>query len=1406
MKNKQLFKRMGTMLLASLLAMTALMAQTVTVQVNEAGGLWDTLEAKGITDFSTVKSLKVSGTLGDADYLLIKNLMSELEDVDLSGTSITEMPEAVFRDKKALKTVRLPEGMTSINHYLFECCGALSSVTFGSAPHVDGHITFASAMQYIGGESFDGCVQLTHLDFSKCTNLNTFEWNAFSHCYRLQEVQFPSTGNIRLAGGVFNLDPNYGEENNLGTGPQSLTLTKAISQIEGYCLPPRLTTLFVERTEPANCSDDAFDNQDKDNLTIYVPVGTKKLYAVANGWTRMYTRMQETGIKINISGFGTLQQDSRTYTDGSVLFNTQGTAVTLKGVPEAGCELLSVKLNGTAVSIGSNGTFTLPAGSTTGTLDVAFSANMLTIDNPNGGELYSKLQAMDVNPRTLRTLKVTGRLTATDWSVISGVMKALEAIDLSETSVTAVPDNAFKENKVLKSVILPTTVVKIGNNAFQYCDVATVEGCDNVTEIGEYAFDCCSKLKKFPFGDKLQSMGSAAFFGCSSLPEELVMPATVVDIGWWATFSCSSIRRFDLSQCVLNCAFHNNTFGEATSVILPEKGSYQMHGDAMADAKMTELVLPANLTYLGERAMPETLKKLFVRHSSPTKLEVNNESPFSRVDVTMCELYVPKGTSQAYSMAKHWADFMNIKEYGLLVHISSEGKLLVGTRQVADEQYFFPSGSNTVFSVEPNAGWMLDKVMLDDDSIAVSNNQFTLTANQTEGELTITFRPKQYNLQLTINGEGQVKLGEQVFTASTTIKADSLSVLNFTLEPAQGLVVSTISYNGQESVVQNGGKTYVTPAITANATLAITFAAAGEQGDVATYIVSTGDNGTIEYKNTTLLPQTTIAVKKGEAAVFTFKPDKYYAVDKVRLNGTDVTTQLNSQNQLTIEQVDAPATLEATFRVNAEIVVELTDENRLSNLLSSEQRKMVTKLTVSGPLYDEDFWLMRDEMPQLAEVDLWQAQREDIPSQAFCVNADWDNAVGKRSLKSIRLPEGVHHIGWFAFASCTNLSEVNFSELKQLESIEDRAFQYTALHQLDLSNTRMTEVGSGQFYQLKNLVEIRLPQTLERLNDIYRECNFTEVDLSHLTNLKTLNGTFYNSKQLQKVVLPEGLTTIMSAFQDCTSLTSVNIPKSVTTIGESAFWNAGIQRIDLSGHTNLTTLGGNAFIFCRQLQEVLLPASLVQIGGAAFNECTSLKSIDLSNTQVEIISGYTFNGCYSLENVKLPETLTSLGDHAFSNTKLGGIFELPRSLTYISALAFENTQIAVIKTDATLPPTLENASAFPESIVAAFVPEGSAGVYKEAPVWEDLNIMDKEVHADVTVSSEGNLAIDIMEQAGVAPALVTHLKVHGPLNATDFAVMRSNMTLLYDLDLEDAQVNMIPDNAFLDKKAPTRPL
>lgn len=69
---------------------------------------------------------------------------------------------------------------------------------------------------------------------------------------------------------------------------------------------------------------------------------------------------------------------------------------------------------------------------------------------------------------------------------------------------------------------------------------------------------------------------------------------------------------------------------------------------------------------------------------------------------------------------------------------------------------------------------------------------------------------------------------------------------------------------------------------------------------------------------------------------------------------------------------------------------------------------------------------------------------------SFCINQDADNETGKRSLQRIRLPQHLKNIDYCAFAGCSNLKEVNFTELEELETISRRAFNSTGLSEIDL--------------------------------------------------------------------------------------------------------------------------------------------------------------------------------------------------------------------------------------------------------------------------------------------------------------------------------------------------------------------
>ena len=1406
----------------------AFTSNPVAIDNANGGELRDKLADFGI-DPSALMALKVTGTIASRDWTYIRNSLPMLEVLDISETDVTSIPDQALQDHQKLTTIHLPSTVTTIGSTAFYNCPQLTTVegydnvqeigssAFGECQKLS-HFPFTNAIKRIGSSAFQNCTSLPtelvlqaalsylessafhessvrRFDLSQCTlgsssNIPTLSYNIFGEC---TSMLLPEKGNYQL-----------GDEAFSNSKLTELRIPSSVSGMWGSnILPSTLGHLYVSATTPIQVNTWSFGNLDFDNCTLYVPMGSADAYAEANGWSN-FTKVQEQGFKVVITGYGTVQLGSLTYSNGDVFFAATDGATTLKAVADPDGELLSVKLGGTAVSVAADGSFTIPAGMQSGILSVEFTSNMLTVNNPNGGELKDIMTALGRNPREVHALKVTGKMTAKDWNYVRNSLTVLDEFDISETDLTSIPDQALKEHQKLTSIYLPSTVTTIGNEAFSNCpSLTTVEGYDNVQEIGSSAFYYCQKLAHFPFGNAIKAIRSSAFEACTSLPAELVLQAALTDFASYA-FQGSSVRRFNLSQCTygsssdIGCSLNYYPFGECTSLLLPEKGNYSLSYEALSYSKLTELRIPSSVSSIwGNNVLPSTLERLYVCTAIP--IQVSNNDAFKDIDED-CVLYVPVGSTSNYEEAAGWMNFTNVKEYGLQVTVGEQGKIRAAGQTLMGTSLFFPTGDQATFEILPNDGWHINAVSLDGTDIPFANNQFTLNAVQLNGKLSVSFAINQFNLQLQISGNGKVKLGSLECTTNQTMVVDSLSTMSFTLEPTAGQTVSSITFNGQESAVQNGGTSYVTPAITKNSVLAITFGAGGTEGNAVIYTVTTGENGAVEYKNTTLLPTTTIQVPKGQDAVFAIIPDQDYVVDAVKLNGQDVTKEIDTNGLLTVKNVQADASIAVTFRVNGELTVELESAGTLTNMLTETQKQNVTKLTVKGEMSEQDFFTMRDEMPELADIDLWETKIEFVPDRAFCTTSGYDgNSIGKETLTSIRLPKTIREINYWAFGGCSNLREINFTELTNLQYLGSYSFQATSLQVIDLSNTKLTEIDNA-FGYVKSLESVKFPTSLTRLGNVFSGSNLTEIDLSYCTNLKSMESTFSDCRKLVKVTLPEGLTSIDYVFNGCENLTTVNLPKSLQVIGNYTFNSTKIQKADLSGLTELKSIGYDAFNHCQELTEVLFPSSLTQLGNSSFNNCDKLTAIDLSKTQLQSIPGYAFSYCYALESVKLPKTVETIDNYAFSgDNKLAGILELGPQFKSMGDGAFSGTKISIVRSEATTPPVIKGGS-MPETWETAFVPEGYYDAYKSAPVWMDKTILDREVHAEVEVTSAGNLAIDIYEQTGLVPATITHLKVSGTLGAQDFAILRSNMPLLYDLDMTDAQVSIITENAFLDKK------
>ena len=84
--------------------------------------------------------------------------------------------------------------------------------------------------------------------------------------------------------------------------------------------------------------------------------------------------------------------------------------------------------------------------------------------------------------------------------------------------------------------------------------------------------------------------------------------------------------------------------------------------------------------------------------------------------------------------------------------------------------------------------------------------------------------------------------------------------------------------------------------------------------------------------------------------------------------------------------------------------------------------------------------------------------------------------------------------------------------------------------------------------------------------------------------------------------------TLLHTYPTGKTNSSYTIPDSVTTIGNSAFFNCYFLT-EIILPDSVTTIGSYAFYWCTSLTEVIIPDSVTSIGSSAFYNCTKLTEI-----------------------------------------------------------------------------------------------------------------------------------------------------------------------------------------------------
>lgn len=319
-------------------------------------------------------------------------------------------------------------------------------------------------------------------------------------------------------------------------------------------------------------------------------------------------------------------------------------------------------------------------------------------------------------------------------------------------------------------------------------------------------------------------------------------------------------------------------------------------------------------------------------------------------------------------------------------------------------------------------------------------------------------------------------------------------------------------------------------------------------------------------------------------------------------------------------------------------------------------------------------------------------------------------SFNETQLQSVKLPASLSTLTT-AFQNIATLTSVEFAENNKITAIPASAFAGTGLTTITIPNNVKT-IGNRAFNGCSNLAEVIFATNASgktALTQIQYGAfggtaltQFILPETSNSTLTFTFNSTygmFQGCSNLTTVSLPKQVSSIGSLFAGCLTITSLSFPDNENLIFEDGIvYNkdkTAIQYVlkDIATENlvipdGVTMIGEYAFTKQPSLKTVSLPASIKTIGSYAFQNCYNLEKVTFRQDAnvaetMTAVNSYTFAGCRSLkEIVNLPSTITSLGISAFEGchklSKMNSVdgadvINLPASLVTLGGGATSNT-------------------------------------------------------------------------------------------------------------------------------------
>ena len=256
---------------------------------------------------------------------------------------------------------------------------------------------------------------------------------------------------------------------------------------------------------------------------------------------------------------------------------------------------------------------------------------------------------------------------------------------------------------------------------------------------------------------------------------------------------------------------------------------------------------------------------------------------------------------------------------------------------------------------------------------------------------------------------------------------------------------------------------------------------------------------------------------------------------------------------------------------------------------------------------------------------------------------------GYSSLTDIAIPSSIKYIDDFAFSDCTGLKKVTIPA--NVERVGTQIFDgCTALESVEFAvGSKVTSISyfGDDLAALKN---IKLPESLTYIST----GSFLGYSIEHIDIPATVtyigDRTFENCAYLEELVLPDNMTSVCFGLaKNCISLKKLVIGAHTVDIEEDAFYNC-TSLSDFTYGQEIQVIEKRAFYNCENITSFVAPEDLQNIKRQAFYGCKKLGNIVL-NEGLGAIGAYAFQKNYAVESIEVPKTVYSVGLGAFANNQ-----------------------------------------------------------------------------------------------------------------------------------------------------------